>query len=89
LFFLASAEHPLAAGRKRSQRSTPHPVFPAGGCTICVGRLHKELRQLQRRNDPRIKLRLFAEPVLILSARHGLDEQTFGTTLQVPHGQSE
>jgi hypothetical protein len=66
LFFPASAERPLAAGRKRSQRSTPHPVFPAGGCTICVGRLHKELRQLQRRNDPRIKLRLFAEPVLIL-----------------------
>ena len=30
---LASAERPLAAGRKRSQRSKPHPVFPAGGCT--------------------------------------------------------
>jgi hypothetical protein len=28
---------PLAAGRKRSQRSAPHPVFPAGGCTTCAG----------------------------------------------------
>ena len=34
----ASAERPLAAGRKRSQRSTPHPVFPAGGCMTCAGR---------------------------------------------------
>jgi len=34
---LASAERPLAAGRKRSQRSTPHLVFPAGGCMTCAG----------------------------------------------------
>ena len=27
-----SAERPLAAGRMPSQRSTPHQVFPAGGC---------------------------------------------------------
>jgi hypothetical protein len=33
----ASAERPSAAGRKPSQRSTPHPVFPAGGCTTCAG----------------------------------------------------
>jgi hypothetical protein len=38
---LASAERPLAAGRKRSRRSTPHPVFPAGGCTTCAGRLRQ------------------------------------------------
>jgi hypothetical protein len=38
---LASAERPLAAGRKRSQRSTPHLVFPAGGCMTCAGRLRQ------------------------------------------------
>jgi hypothetical protein len=27
----------LAAGRKAKSASTPHPVFPAGGCTTCAG----------------------------------------------------
>jgi hypothetical protein len=29
----------LAAGRKLNQRSTPHRVFPGGGCMTCAGRL--------------------------------------------------
>jgi len=37
----ASAERPLAVGRKRSQRSTPHRVFPAGGCMTCGGHLRQ------------------------------------------------
>ena len=37
----ADAERPLAAGRKPSQHSTPHPVFPAGGCMTCAGRLRQ------------------------------------------------
>ena len=37
----ADAERPLAAGRKPSQRLTPHPVFPAGGCMTCAGRLRQ------------------------------------------------
>jgi len=41
LSYPASAEHPLAAGRKLSQRSTPHRVFPGGGCMTCAGRLRQ------------------------------------------------
>ena len=43
---LACAERPLAAGRKRSRRSTPHLVFPAGGCMTCAGCLRHGLQRL-------------------------------------------
>jgi integrase len=39
--FPVSAERLLAVGRKPSQRSTPHRVFPDGGCMTCAGRLRQ------------------------------------------------